>query len=360
MDPVPLLALASSGIAALTSPLAGALMALLGALSRVPGAYVRVPSPGASLTVVFYAALILALYLFKKRGKGRMYFTLLLLFSANFLVWMEVSRAPVDSTTFTFFSTGKSDASLVEFTDRSVMLIDGGTSGQRKGPDIGRTVIEPYLIQRGIRKIDCVIITHPHEDHVGGLLSVIESFRTGTIIDNGDTLGYGAGSLIYRDIERIADRQNIPRLMVKKGDIIKGLPAEEISVLNPPEPGYYGDLNEDSIVIKLIAEELYSVLFCGDALSGAMEGMLVFGGHLASDIMKAPHHGSGLGDRTIINEFMRMARPRYIVIPNTGTSGVDRSFLAAAKSRGARVFVTGETGAVIFSGQTPQTTMDQQ
>jgi competence protein ComEC len=357
---VPLLGLASTGIAALTSLLSGVLMALLGALSRVPGSYIRVPSPGALLTVLFYAALILALYLFRKRGSGRLYFTLLLLFAANFLVWIEVSRMPPDSTTFTFFSTGRSDASLVEFTDRSVMLIDGGTSGQGKGPDIGKTVIEPYLIQQGIRKIDCVVITHPHEDHVGGLLSVIESFRTGAIIDTGGPLGHGTGSLIYRDIERMAERRNISRLAAKKGDSIKGLPAEEISVLNPPESGYYGDLNEDSMVIKLVTKESSSVLFCGDALSGAMEGMLVFGAHLASDIMKAPHHGSGLGDRAVINEFMSMVRPRYIVIPNTGTSAVDRSFLAAARSAGSRVFVTGETGAVIFSGRTPQTTIDVQ
>lgn len=348
---VPALSFASSAIASLASPLAEALMASLEALTRVPGSYVRVPSPGAALTLFFYAALVLSVYLFKKRGNGRVYFTLLVLFAANFFVWLEVSRMPPRSTTFTFFSTGRSDASLVEFTDRSVMLIDAGTSGRSKGPDIGKTVIEPYLIQRGIRKIDCAVITHAHEDHVGGLLSVVGSFKTGVIIDNGDPGGYGAGSLIYRDIRRIAQRRNIPMLMVKKGDVIKGLPAEEISVLNPPAPGErYGDLNQDSIALKIVSSGGESVLFTGDAVSRALEGMLVFGHHLKSDVLKAPHHGAGLGKRELINEFMRFTAPRYTVVTNRRMSGLDRSLIEAAKSEGSRLFVTGETGAVIFSG----------
>jgi competence protein ComEC len=356
---LPLLAPAAPLIAGLIKRLIFLMAQSLGFLSRIPGSYVRIPAPGLFLTALFYAALFFAIIFSRKKGKGRVYLVIFILFAANFFVWIEASRFAPATTRTTFFSTGKSDASLMEFSDGSVMLIDAGTSGQRKGRDVGSAVIEPYLIQNGIRKIGAVVFTHAHEDHIGGFLSLFENFDVGTVIEAGNTSLAGAERRIYERLDQLAKNGNVSRLEVKKGDILQGLPVKEASILNPKAPAYYGDLNNDSIVMKVVTKEAKSILFAADIAARAMEDVLRFGRHLKSDVLKAPHHGSGLGDRVVVGEFLSLVDPQEVVITNTSVHDVDAAVLESVHSLGAKILVTGETGAVVFQEVTLPNTLPE-
>src|SRR4029077_6765499 len=86
--------------------------------------------------------------------------------------------------TLTFLDVGQGDACLVELPDGKTLLVDGG--GSFDPPfDPGSGVIVPWLHRRGVRRIDVVVLTHPHPDHANGLGAVVEQFHVGEVWTNG-------------------------------------------------------------------------------------------------------------------------------------------------------------------------------
>ena len=330
--------------AMLVSGLTEGLMKVLHFIGSLPGGFVRVAQPGAAISAVFYAALILAIFAFRRKAK-RLYLAVFLIAAANLFVWKEVSLSPPENTKITFFSTGRSDASLLEFPDGKVMLIDAGTAGERRSGDSARDVILPYLAERGIRKIDCALITHPHEDHIGGFPCLLKELRIGTLIDSSLTRGKEVTRL-YTHILETAGKKNIPRVSVKKGDLIKGFQNTRITVLNPPESGYYENANSDSIVLKMVMPHGLGVLFSGDAESPALKGMLTFGEELEVDVLKVPHHAGGLGERTAVEEFLRCCDAEYMVVTNKRGCKINRPIAKKAEDPGKKLLLTGKCGAV--------------
>ncbi len=354
-----LMILSSAGILAVPSALAssfpGNLPALfmerltlfltraLSALGSLPGAHIRVPPPGAAITLLFYAALVSAIFMFSRRGK-KIYLVCFIVFAADLFLLKELSLRPPNKTRITIFHTGKSDASAVEFPDGKVLLVDTGTAGPGGGLDSGRDVIAPYLARRGIRKIDCVVLTHPHEDHIGGFLYLLKNFKVGTVIDSGIFCPETSPG-VYKDILKAIEMKRLPLLAVKGGQAVKGFPYAEIKVLSPPEPGFFGHANNDSVVLNLILSG-GTVMFTGDAESPALERMLVYGGHLRSGIMKAPHHGGGMGDRVAVDEFFRLSLPEYIVVTNKMEARLFATLQDIADKAPGSIIVTGASGAV--------------
>jgi competence protein ComEC len=320
------------------------LMKVLGVLASLPGGFVRVSSPGAVFSCVYYAALVTLIFLFRRRKK-RVYLVCFLLIAANLFVFKELRAGQPGSTRITFFHTGKSDAFLMEFPDRGVMLIDAGTAGKGKRGGSGRNVIAPYLTERGIRKIDCAIITHPHEDHIGGYPHILDNFKIGAVITQGpeEEKGY---SCLYSGILGKLRKKNIPLISVSKGDKITGFPYAEITVLNPPEAGYYATANNDSVVVKVVTGGGGSILFSADAEVEALTGMLVYGKELKTDILKVPHHAGGLGDRVAAEEFLKFADARYLVVTNEYGCGINEAVMKFSENSSSRILLTGEEGAI--------------
>jgi len=317
-------------------------------ISYIPFSFVRVSSPNWALITVFYTALAVVVVLSRRAKKYKSFIVIFFLFAANLFLWSEVTRGAPPSMRVTFFDVGKADASLLEFPDESVMLIDGGSGGKKTG-GAGRYVLAPYLWQRGIWRIDGILLTHAHEDHIGGLLYVLKNFNVGTVIDGGVI-----GELpvpeekLYKEFIGIIKKKNVRYLTVKRGDVIKGFPGVNFAVLNPPRDRSYGDLNNDSVVVKAIVEKGHSILFCADAESKAMKDMLCFGRMLKSDLLKAPHHAAGLGDGSIIREFVNEVQCAGAVVTNNSPRDLLNADLMEELARQrVDVHVTGESGAVI-------------
>ncbi|MEA3489227.1 MAG: ComEC/Rec2 family competence protein [Candidatus Omnitrophota bacterium] len=340
--------------------------------SELPFSYVRVPSPNIIMIAIYYAALaILIFYSLSSRASGASSLSsrasgasrgisldsrtnktklnailIFLLFAANIFIWNEILITPPKSLRATFFDVGKADASTLEFPDGSVMIIDGGSGGKGTGFDAGRNVLAPYLRQRGIRRIDCVLLTHDHEDHIGGLLYILRNFKVGTVIDGGDVAVEELDKSLYKEFRKVVKDKNIFRIKVKRSDIVKGFPGVDLTVFNPPRRSY-GDANEDSIVAGVLTDRGSSILFCADAQSEAMKDMLRFGNLLETDLMKAPHHGAGLGDMSVVGEFIGQAAPVAAVITNKNKEALNKALLEDLSEEGTKVYVTGISGAVI-------------
>jgi competence protein ComEC len=200
------------------------------------------------------------------------------------IAFTDFSPAPPDSATLTFLDVGQGDASLVELPSGYRMLIDGGGVSSGRFLDlrdestfsIGENVVSPYLFSRGLRRLDVVVLTHAHHDHMDGLFSVIENFKVGEF-----WLGRNPMTPRYRElIDRIQEKQ-IPIRWVSAGQTIG-----PFTVLHPPATWIpkKNDQNNDSVILFMKAGQA-SALLTGDIERGIQVPEPV-------DVLKVPHHGS--------------------------------------------------------------------
>ena len=138
-------------------------------------------------------------------------------------LWLAVASGPAAPLRISVLDVGQGDAILVEAADGSRLLVDGGAD-----PDLlVRRLDERIPIWD--RRIDLVVLTHPHEDHAGGLAGLVPRYRVGRIAETGVT-GDGAG---VRELRLVAERLGIGRLGLSQGDAFR-LGAARVDVLWPP------------------------------------------------------------------------------------------------------------------------------
>ena len=244
----------------------------------------------------------------------------------------------------TFLDAGQGDASVVELPDGKVMLIDGSVGK----PDMGKIAIAPFLWSRGIRKIDYIVLSHPHPDHYGGLIYILDNFDIGEIWLSGRFIA-GANEFF-----EVMNRKNVSYKILGRGDMLEA-EGYNIYVFHPYNEYYSGsvrgehtDHNNDSLVMKIETDET-SVIFTGDIEKEAEENLAHLGAWLDSDILKVPHHGS----RTSSSEYFINAVSPQVAIVSAGMNNpfghphkeiLDRYYLA-----GVRLLRTDLHGAVAIS-----------
>ena len=233
--------------------------------------------------VALYGLMILGIFLVfqsKYRGKGLITFLLML----NLMI-LGISPKPV--TNIIFMDVGQGDAALIQFSNGKTMLVDAGNRNRRE--DWGERVVLPVLNHLGIKMLDWTVMSHPHADHIGGLVSVVESIPTDTLMDTYS----GYGSWTYN---HLIDRYTELGTFIKKpktGEILQITPKESILFFAPDSIFSVNqhNVNNASIVFKLKVGEK-SILFTGDLEHEGDKALIQFGDHLKVDVLKVGHHGS--------------------------------------------------------------------
>jgi len=236
-----------------------------------------------SVDVALYGFLISGLFLiFQKayRGKGIISFLLLM----NLGVFTTIT-AP--KTQILFMDVGQGDAALVQYSNGKTMLIDAGNRNRRE--DWGERVVIPVLNHLGVNKLDWVMMSHPHADHIGGLVSLVEEIPADTLIDT--YAGYGSWTYNHL-VERYTELGTIIK-RPKIGEITQISPLEAIRYFAPDSASstHHHNVNNASIVCQLLIGEK-TILFTGDLEHEGDEDLIRFGDKLKSDILKVGHHGS--------------------------------------------------------------------
>jgi competence protein ComEC len=185
-----------------------------------------------------------------------------------------------------FFDVGNGDAALVSTPLDRHILIDTGPRSP-SGSAASYSVL-PYFRQQGIRHLDAVLITHPDEDHLGGLPSILREVSVGRVFRSGRS----ADTELYAETRRVLEEQKVSTRQVERGDTLSVGSSVQLQVLGPPGPDTFGSVNEASVVSRLVYGRT-EMLFPGDVEAQA-EGVLVrtYGRSLRSDLVKVPHHGS--------------------------------------------------------------------
>ncbi len=311
--------------------------------SNLPFAYLRVSSISLFEVGLYFSILFLAAN-YKKLHLSAGKLCIILLLGLNLLIWPQIFKSNAGKLKITFLDVGHGDSIFIEFPNDGNMLIDGGIGGDN---DKGRWVISPFLWQKGISKIDAIVLTHPHADHVGGLTTVINNFKLKYAFDNGQSLD----SWAYKNYILALRNKNISRQILSAPEEIIGYPEVKISVLNPPAEllkGTTADENNNSIVVKIIFKQI-SFLFCADLEEEGAKQILTLNQDLNSTFIKIPHHGSE--EKEIEKIFLEKTKAKAAFI----TVGQNEFYLPAQSTVktlnkiGAKIYLTRNRGAITVS-----------
>ena len=206
---------------------------------------------------------------------------------ANIGVWKEiVSRS--SALEIYFLDVGQGDATFLKYPNGLTLLVDGGIRTQTIA--MGERVVIPFLRSQGISHIDVVVGSHPHADHIGGLISVLGQISVSHYLDAGQYTESFTNRLLY---ETIAAR-GVVYHSVAAGDSLVGIGG----LVLHPTPTYVSEsgpapdgLNNGSVVIR-IAHEGRSLLLTGDVEHETDDHIIRWGKRLEADVLKAAHHGS--------------------------------------------------------------------
>ena len=207
--------------------------------------------------------------------------------------------------TIAFIDVGQGDSILVILPDTKTLLIDGG-----EGESSGKVLAT--LREHGLNYIDIVVATHPHADHIGGLIDVIENVDVGQVLDSGQV----HTTQTFEDFLDAINAKQIALKSVREGNYILLDPTVKVEVLNPPASIPDGALNEpefndNSVVLKLTYGE-FSALLTGD-MQEKNEVRLVSENATALDanVLKAGHHGSRTSSSSA---FLNAVTPEVVII----------------------------------------------
>lgn len=230
-----------------------------------------------------------------------------------------------------FIDVGQGDSILAE-SDGHYMLIDADENDQ------AGTVIS-YLKAEGVTKLDYVIGTHPHSDHIGGLDKVIDTFP----VDKVFLPPVEHTTKTFEDVlDSIASR-GLKITKPKPGDSYD-LGNASFTILSPVKD-YGNDLNNWSVGIRLTYGD-NSFVMCGDAENQAEEDILNSGAVLKADVLKAGHHGSSTSTS---NAFLKKVSPSWVVIQcGKGNSygHPHKETMEKLKKAGCQILRTDEEGTI--------------
>jgi len=204
-----------------------------------------------------------------------------------------------------FLDVGQGDAALVWTDAQHAMLIDTGVLNQEYNS--GKAVIGPILQHLGIKRLNKVIVSHPHLDHMGGVLSLLNSIPIDTLYE-ADMASPSVFVLSYRTQARL---KGTTIKTLKGGDRLFFSDHTRAHVLAPKIPSASKDPNTNSIMLKLTVGNI-SFLFTGDA-DNASEQQVVrtYAELLRSTVLKSGHHGSKTSSSEV---FLNRVKPDWVVV----------------------------------------------
>jgi competence protein ComEC len=211
----------------------------------------------------------------------------------------------------TVLDVGQGDAILIQSPGGRTVLMDGGgeLGAQRAGWDIGLMRVVPALRRAGVRRLDIVLLSHPHEDHVGGLPAVVENFPVGIVLDP----GVAHPSPSYLRLLRIIEAGPIGYRKARLGQDIDLGAGTQLSILYPPEfpPTLDGDPVHARSVTARLTHGRFAMLLTGDIEAPVERYLIDRGVGLHSQVLKVGHHGSKTSTTPL---FLSYVRPRVAII----------------------------------------------
>jgi competence protein ComEC len=330
------------------SSLTALLVACSSVLTRFVNPLVYAGRPG-TVRIVVYSGVIACLCLWKLRI-GRPVRTAALVLMCVFLA-APFPGGGDHRLRLVFLYVGDGDACVAEMPDGRVMLIDAGASGESF--DAGLTYLMPFLAVEGRRRIDTAVITHPHNDHYGGLTSLIDAVEVGEVL-----VATRHGEEQYEGLLRRMEERGIGVRTVVRGEMLTYGDAL-VEVLHPSQHDIVPpveDPNALSVVLRLSYGNL-DVLLTGDLTPAVQKRLVEAGDNLRCDILKVPHHGAPCAVDSTFLEALD-ARLAVISVGSRFSSHPCPQTIRQLERSGARTLSTVTDGAVTVTSDGKTTTVE--
>lgn len=250
----------------------------------------------------------------------------LIIISALFLIWIYSSKkaapsvasldklvdasdqlAPSGNLRVYVLDVGQGDSLLVISPQGKTILIDAGSI------EAEDTLITS-LRKHSVRQIDLLIATHPHDDHIGGMKKVFDTFRVKKFLDSGQTYG----SSMYEKLLREIQENKTPYIKAVRGQSIEVEPEVVFDVYGPPSPLFtesdveqgHDLLHANAIVLRLKYGS-FSMLFASDIVVETEDSLLASAARVSANVLKIGLHGSPQGTS---NKFLTAVNPKFAII----------------------------------------------
>lgn len=282
-----------------------AMRTIVDVAAAVPGGHFAVARPRWWLWAAAALACVLALEL-AAGMRRRVRWALAPMGAAAAFLLLPLAAAPARGLEIAFIDVGQGDAVAIETPAGRWLLVDAGPADD--GYDAGRRRVLPWLRAHGARRLEALVLTHPHVDHVGGAPAVLREMPVGRLIDP----GLAFGTPMYADVLHAAESGHVPWNAARQGRVLRidGVELEFLwptaDVLDAPE-----DANDISAVVQLRYGG-FSALLTGDAPQFVEHALVSrYGERLRAQVAKAGHHGSRTASS---QEWLRAVHPSLVVI----------------------------------------------
>ena len=231
-----------------------------------------------------------------------------------------------------FFDAGKADAILLTTAD-SAVLIDAGEKG------FGKTVLA-YLEEKGIERLDCLIVTHFDQDHVGGAAKIINNLAVETVLQSNQP----KDSEEYEKYVKALENADIEPTTVRETYTFT-LDGVQYTIDPPRRTSYDSDSSNNSSLIVTVTNGENRFLFTGDAQTERLSEFLD-AGVAACDVLKLPHHGK---DEQLLGALLNAEKPTYAVVTSSDEEPESAATVAALDAAGVTLLLTREGAVTLHS-----------
>ncbi len=256
------------------------------------------------------------------------------------LIWLAVLAVPDTKLEVSFLDVGQGDAILIKTPAGQQILIDGGPNPDTVCQQLGKKM--PFWD----KSLDMVVLTHSDDDHLVGLMGVLQRYKVGQVLES----GFGEGP-VYRQWLAQIEEKEIGWTIARAGqeiDLGEGIVLEVIYPYDEFVESTESEANSNSVVLRLVWNKV-SFLFTGDADDGAEQDIL-YGGVLCdldSTVLKVGHHGSKYATSS---GFLAVVDPQVAVISvGEGNTFGHPSDETLARLNGVDVYRTDQRGTVTFA-----------
>lgn len=270
---------------------------------HLPNSAISTTHPNVFQILIYYAFLLCITGLLYKEFREK-YLKKLILASLILLLIWGLSLIPIKNNNLEIltFDVGNADSFLIKTPQNKYIMIDTGKSGYKGGKSQAEIIILKYMLERGIKDLDTLIITHFDNDHCGGTVDVLKQLNVKRVYVN----DLEHDSYSAKSIYKTANKNNVEIVLAQNKQIVYENKNLKLTNLL----GESSDNDNENSIITLLEYNGFKMLFTGDASSSGILNVL---NSIPPNItvLKVPHHGAIDG---LNKELIKYLKPEYSII----------------------------------------------